>query len=416
MHMMKVAVGLTLALTLAACGNTTPGSTANNTDTETVIENASASSSGSLREQAVPNAAGAARNIIPGQYIVVLKEGVEPRGLARAAGVTPRFVYSIVNGFAGSLNEGQLNALRNHPDVAYIEPDQVYTATVEQSMDTNGDPWGLDRINQRDLPLDRKYSYTYTGSGVRAYIIDTGLDAAHADFETRAQNVYDAFGGNGNDCNGHGTHVGGTVGGKVYGVAKQALLRGVKVLDCNGSGSTSGIIAAVDWVRTNHVKPAVANMSLGGGYSSTLNNAVVNLSNAGVFVAVAAGNENQDACNVSPASAGYNTAVTTTAASDKTDTRASFSNYGQCTDLYAPGVAIKAPWIGSGTTETNTISGTSMASPHVAGVSALVKHRYGDISSASVWSYISGAASTGKIKSNPTGTPNVLLYKYITAW
>ncbi|WP_229780764.1 S8 family peptidase [Deinococcus malanensis] len=413
--MMKVAVGLTLALALAACGNTTPGATTSENAAETVVQSAAAAP-GSLTEQAVGRAAPAPRNVIPGQYIVVLKEGVEPRGLAQAAGVTPKFVYSIVNGFAGSLNEGQLNALRNNPNVAYIEPDQVYNATVDQAMDGNGDPWGLDRINQRDLPLDRKYSYGYTGSGVRAYIIDTGLDAAHADFESRAQNVYDAFGGNGNDCNGHGTHVGGTVGGKTYGVAKQALLRGVKVLDCNGSGSTSGIIAAVDWVRTNHVKPAVANMSLGGGYSSTLNNAVVNLSNAGVFVAVAAGNENQDACNVSPASAGYNTSVTTVNASDKTDTRATFSNYGTCTDLYAPGVAIKAPWIGSGTTETNTISGTSMASPHVAGVSALVKHRYGDISSASVWSYISGAASTGKIKSNPSGTPNVLLYKYITAW
>jgi len=400
MNYTKLTLGIGLALSLAACGGVS-------NDANITSEQAT------LAPLKAP--AGEGRTIA-GSYIVVLKEGVEPRGLAQAAGVAPRFVYSVINGFAGELNEGQLNALRRNPLVEYIEADQVYTTAVDQYMDGAGDPWGLDRINQRDLPLDRKYSYTYTGSGVRAYIIDTGLDAGHADFEGRAQNVYDAFGGNGNDCNGHGTHVGGTVGGKVYGVAKQALLRGVKVLDCNGSGSTSGIIAAVDWVRTNHIKPAVANMSLGGGYSSTLNNAVVNLSNAGVFVAVAAGNENQDACNVSPASAGYNTAVTTVAASDSTDTKASFSNFGRCADIYAPGVGIKSAWIGAGTTETNKISGTSMASPHVAGVAALVKHRYGDVSSATVWNYIYNAATPSKIKSNPSGTPNLLLYKYITTW
>ncbi len=354
-----------------------------------------------------PNANGQA---IDGSYIVVLKEGADARGIATAAGVSPRYVYDVVvNGFAGTLNEGQLNALQRNPNVEYIEQDQVMRASVDQTNAT----WGLDRINQRYLPLDGKYSYGYTGSTVRAYIIDTGLDAGHAEFEGRAQNVYDAFGGNGNDCNGHGTHVGGTVGGKVYGVAKKAMLRGVRVLDCNGSGSTSGIIAAIDWVRKNHIKPSVANMSLGGGYSSTLNTAVKNLSDAGVFVAVAAGNEDQDACNVSPAS----TAVAfTTAASDKSDYRATFSNYGSCVDAYAPGVGITSAWIGSGTTELKSISGTSMASPHVAGVSALVKHRYGDISSSSVTSYIKNALTADVIKNNKGTTPNRLLYKYVTAW
>ena len=367
-------------------------------------------------------AGGDAREPIPGEYIVVFHDDVaDVTGLAQRlsaqAGGAPRYTYtSAIKGFAASMSAQAAEALARNPQDAYVEQDQVMRASVDQFMDSYGDPWGLDRINQRDLPLDKKYTYGYTGSGVRAYIIDTGLDASHADFEGRAQNVYDAFGGSGNDCNGHGTHVGGTVAGKTYGVAKKALPRGVKVLDCAGSGSTSGIISAVDWVRANHIKPAVANMSLGGGYSSSLNTAVVNLSNAGVFVAVASGNSNADACNYSPASAGYGTAVTSVNASDKSDYKASFSNYGTCTDIYAPGVGIKSAWIGSGTSETNKISGTSMASPHVAGVSALVKHRYGDISSASVWNYIYNAGTTGKITSNPTGTPNRLLYKYITAW
>ena len=358
-------------------------------------------------------------DVIPGQYIVVFNDDeTDVPGLARqlaaASGAEIRYTYtSAVKGFAGPMSAQAAAALANNPRVAYVEADQVVRATGTQSMDANGDPWGLDRINQRNLPLDKSYTYTYTGSGVRAYIIDTGIDASHAQFEGRASNVYDALGGNGNDCNGHGTHVAGTVGGKTYGVAKQAQLRGVRVLDCAGSGSTSGIISAVDWVRTNRINPAVANMSLGGGYSATLNTAVNNLSNSGVFIAVAAGNENQNACNVSPASA---SAAMTTAATTRTDYKASYSNYGSCVDIHAPGSAIKSAWIGSGTTETNTISGTSMASPHVAGVSALVKHRYGDISSSSVTTYIVNASTSGVVLGNVSGTVNRMLYKYVTAW
>ncbi len=348
----------------------------------------------------------AAGKAIPGSYIVTLKEGADPRAVAAVAGVGPKHVYeAALNGFAADLNDGQLNALRHNRDVESIEEDQEATADATQSMDANGDPWGLDRIDERALPLSGSYTYNTSGSGVRAYIIDTGLQANHPQFGSRASNVYDAFGGSGNDCNGHGTHVGGTVGGATYGVAKAALLRGVRVLDCNGSGSYAGIIAGVDWVRKNHIKPAVANLSLGGGYSASLNTAVNNLAGAGVFTAVAAGNSNANACNYSPASA---SAAFTTAAATKADAKASYSNYGSCVDAYAPGSAIKSAWINGGV---NTISGTSMASPHVAGVGALYKSAYGDAASSTISTWIINNATTGVITGNPSGTPNRLLYK-----
>jgi subtilisin family serine protease len=278
--------------------------------------------------------------VIAGRYLVILDGGGSPLDVANRAGVSPLRTYrSAVVGFTAQLTSSQLASVRRNPAVAFVEPDQVFTASATQTMDGNGDPWGLDRIDQRSRPLSRSYTYTRSGSGVRAYIIDTGILTGHSDFGGRAQNVYDAFGGNGQDCNGHGTHVAGTVGGATYGVAKSSLLRGVRVLNCSGSGSTSGIVAAVDWVRGNAIRPAVANLSLGGGYSSALNTAVSNLHNSGVFTAVAAGNESQNACNVSPASAAT---VYTTAASDRNDYRASFSNYGSCVDGYAPGVAIKS--------------------------------------------------------------------------
>jgi subtilisin family serine protease len=345
-------------------------------------------------------------------YVVVLEGSALPEEaseVAAAVGARPRFVYtSALVGFAATLNHGQLEALRRNPHVDYIEADQEYTADLTQNMNSAGDPWGLDRIDQRNRPLSLTYTYANTASSVYVYVIDTGIDAAHSEFEGRATNVYDAFGGSGNDCHGHGTHVAGTIGGKTWGVAKKANLRGLRVLSCSGSGSTSGIIAALDWLRANRTNPAVANMSLGGGFSSALNTAVNNLANSGVFVAVAAGNENMNACNRSPASA---SAAFTTAASTKTDARASYSNHGSCVDGYAPGSSIRSAWIGSGTTESAILSGTSMASPHVAGVAALYKGANGNASSATIDSWIKNNASTGKISNNRRGTPNRLLYK-----
>jgi subtilisin family serine protease len=342
---------------------------------------------------------------VAGSWIVTLAAGSDPRGVARRHAASPQHVYtSALTGFAARLTDGQVRALRNDDDVVALEPDQVVRADATQTVAAGGGLYGLDRTDQRALPLSGTFTYTRTGSGVRAYVIDSGIATSHPDLSSRTLVSYDALGGNGQDCNGHGTHVAGTLGGSTHGVAKGVALRAVRVLDCAGSGSTSGIIAGVDWVRANHVKPAVANMSLGGGYSAALNTATNNLSNSGVFVAVAAGNENQSACNVSPASA---SAPTVVAASDKTDTRASFSNYGSCVELYAPGVAITSTWLSGGT---NTISGTSMASPHVAGVAALYKSG-GDASSATINTWLLNNSTANVVRSNPTGTPNRLLFK-----
>lgn len=354
--------------------------------------------------------------VIPGRYIVTVADGADPRRLARALNVSPRAVYAaVVEGFAADLTPAQLRTLQRSPHVARIEEDATVAAAraaaapigalAAQRVTSTSGLWGLDRIDQRSLPLSGGYSYATTARNVNAYVIDTGIATGHPDFGGRARNVYDAFGGDGQDCNGHGTHVAGTIGGATYGVAKDVQLRGLRVLGCSGTGSTSGIIAAVDWLRTHHVKPAVANLSLGGSYSPTLNTAVASLAAAGVSVAVAAGNENQDACSVSPASASN---VVTVAASDRTDTRASFSNHGSCVETYAPGVAVASTWLDGGS---RTISGTSMASPHVAGAMALYKAAYGDASSATVNSAVVKNATARVVKGNPTGTPNRLLFK-----
>ena len=352
--------------------------------------------------QAVTVKQAPAGQAVAGSYIVTVRTGETPKDVAKEEGVRTRHVYSkVMKGFAAKLTPEQLSDLRSNDSVAAIEEDQKITVSGTQY----NAPWGLDRIDQRNRPLDGSYGFSRNGSGVTAYIIDTGIDTSHSDFGGRARNVFDAFGSNGRDCQGHGTHVAGTVGGNTYGVAKGVALRGVRVLNCEGSGSTSGIVAGFDWVRANAVKPAVANASLGGGYSSALNNAASNLANSGVHLSVAAGNENQDACNVSPASA---TGPISVAASDSSDRKASFSNYGSCTDVYAPGVQITSTRMGGGST---ALSGTSMASPHVAGVAALLKATYGDASSSAINNWLTDNATPSVISGNYSGTPNKLLFR-----
>ena len=307
-----------------------------------------------------------------------------------------------INGFSVEMSEADAERLSEDFRVKFVEEDGVVTADVTQ----NNPPWGLDRIDQRNRPLSGTYTYNWTGSGVRAYVIDTGIRTSHTQFGGRASNVFDAFGGSGADCNGHGTHVSGTIGGSTYGVAKSALLRGVRVLDCNGSGSNSGVIAGVDWVRNNHIAPAVANMSLGGGVSSALDTAVNNLSNAGVTIAVAAGNSNANACNSSPARAAN---AITVGSTTTTDARSSFSNFGTCLDLFAPGSGILSAWFSSNTA-TATLSGTSMASPHVAGVAALYKQANPSASATTIRNAIVNNATTNVVTNAGTGSPNRLLY------
>lgn len=338
---------------------------------------------------------------ISGQYIITLKKGASISAAVSRSHSSPLYRYGkVLNGFAARLSSAQLTNLRSDSSVAAIEEDGVMRIDTTQ---TNPPSWGLDRIDQRPLPLSASYTYTSTGSSVYAYVIDTGIYTANSDFGGRASVAYDALGGNGQDCNGHGTHVAGTIGGTSYGVAKSVRLRAVRVLNCSGSGTNSQVIAGMNWVATNHVNPAVANMSLGGGYSSSVNSAANNLANSGVFLAVAAGNSGANACNYSPSSAASVTAV---AASSRTDTKPSWSNYGSCVTLYAPGVDIVSDYLSG----TSTLSGTSMASPHVAGVAALYKATYGNASSSTIRSWLISNATTGAITNNPSGTPNRLLY------
>jgi subtilisin family serine protease len=280
---------------------------------------------------------------------------------------------------------------------------------MEINVTQTGATWGLDRIDQRSLPLSTTYSYTTTGSGVNVYVIDTGIRRTHNDFGGRAFVGFDSVGDgrNTNDCNGHGTHVAGTIGGATWGVAKSVRLFAVRVLNCSGSGTTSGVISGVNWVTANRVKPAVANMSLGGGASSSLDTAVNNSINAGVTYAVAAGNSNTNAANQSPARVG---AAITVGSSTSSDARSSFSNFGSVVDVFAPGSSIRSAWFTSNSA-TATLSGTSMASPHVAGVAARILQSSPGASPATVRNTIVNNATTNALSGIPVGTSNRLLFR-----
>jgi aqualysin 1 len=346
------------------------------------------------------------RAAAPGQgirdrYIVVFKDGTpDAPGLASrlvaSHGGGLHFIYqAAIRGFAATLSPAAVAALRRNPNVSYVEQDGIARASATQY----NAPWGLDRIDQT---VDGAYNYAATGSGVRIYVLDTGIRYDHADFGGRAAAGYDAYGGTGADCNGHGTHVAGIAAGSTYGVAKGATVVSVRVLDCNGTGTWSAVIAGVDWVTANHVKPAVANMSLGGDGNTTLDAAVNASLSAGVTYAVAAANDWGDACYYSPARVA---GVLTVAASTSYDERSWFSNYGRCVDLYAPGSGILSAWHTS-STATNTLDGTSMASPHVAGVAALYLQGNSTAAPATVAAAIVNTASTSGLVGAGTGAPN----------
>lgn len=350
-------------------------------------------------------------------YIVVFRDDVvNPSGLTDQLvsqfGGTVHFRYAYaLKGFAATLPAAAIDALQRNPAVSFIERDGIVTVSGS-GTDNTVSSWGLDRIDQRDLPLSNSYQWTHDGAGVRVYIIDTGIRTTHNEFGGRASVGADFIGDgqNGNDCHGHGTHVAGTVGGGEYGIARATSLVAVRVLNCAGSGSNAGVIAGVDWVRNNAVKPAVANMSLGGNASASLDLAVNNAVNAGVVFAVAAGNSSANACNYSPAAAA---AALTVGATDINDVRASYSNFGSCVDLFAPGSNITSAW-NTTNTATNTISGTSMASPHVAGVAALYLSANTTASPSAVESAIEGAATPNKVTNPGTGSPNLLLYSLVS--
>ncbi|HEU4721502.1 MAG TPA: S8 family peptidase [Gemmatimonadaceae bacterium] len=394
----RLASAFAMAGVLAACADSPTTSS-------------SAASPGLAPQDAPAFSAGVAAENIPGRFIVTLRDGVNPAAVAREHDVTPDYVYTAaLNGFAGSISDAARAGLLRDARVERVEQDGIVTTQATQSNAT----WGLDRTDQRALPLSGTWTYGNTGSGVTAYIIDTGIRFSHSDFGGRAVSGYDAVdGGTADDCNGHGTHVAGTVGGATWGIAKGVKLVAVRVLDCGGSGTWSGVIAGMDWVTANHLSPAVANMSLGGGANTSVDDATRRMIAAGVSTGVAAGNGNQggrqqDACKYSPARVAE---AMTIGATTKTDTKTSWSNYGPCVDWFAPGSGITSAWYTSDGA-TNTISGTSMATPHVVGVAALYLQGSPGASPQTVRDALYAATTKSIVTSSSTANNHLLFSAY----
>lgn len=349
-------------------------------------------------------------------YIVVFKPGTASGKVDEIAGnanaQVKRKFTKVINAALIYANPNKIAALAKNPNVSFVEQDATVTTTAVQSNPS----WGLDRVDQRNLPLSKSYDdLNNSGSNIPVYVVDTGINAAHSDFESRVTAGFSVIsdGLGSNDCNGHGTHVAGTIGGRTYGVAKTVTLIPVRVLNCSGSGTYSGVIAGLDWIAANHPAgvPAVVNMSLGGPASSSVDIAVSNLVNKKITVVVAAGNSNADACNFTPARVA---GAITVGATESNDSRASYSNFGSCLDVFAPGSAISSAWIGS-SNAANTISGTSMASPHVAGISARLLASNTGLSPNQVENLIKTQA-TGSVVSNPgPGSLNLLAFSLISS-
>lgn len=352
---------------------------------------------------------------VPNRYVVVLKptalrsqeetsENSAGRLVSRFGGAVDKVFNHALQGFSAEMTPEAAEAMSNDPEVLFIEEDSYISVNATQ----HNAPWGLDRVDQRNVPLNNSYNYVKTGAGVHVYVIDSGIRATHVEFAGRATADYDSMydGQNGNDCHGHGTHVAATIGGSSYGVAKNVRIHGIRVVGCNGIGTVSTAVEGIDWVTANHVSPAVANMSMGSAASPLMDFAVQGSIDEGVTYVAAAGNAAADACQVSPARLG---SVITVGASDQNDVRAPFSNFGACVDLFAPGAGVLSAWAWNDTASF-TASGTSMSAPHVAGAVALYLEDNPNATPAQATTGVMGVATSGTMNPMGDGSPNLMVF------